>query len=1624
MDIASDQPVLAPLRRAELDGYLLKILERELGLTLHGVRIGSSRDDSMRELTEVAASLYEERVLTELIQNAYDGSSGTHEAEILVRINLQVGDHGTVYVANNGAGFTEEDVDAIVNPALSSKRPGRSIGHKGLGFRGVELISDYPQVYSMDGPGRQGARWFDGFCFSFARPEDERACLERLKAGDLLDQVVGKTHRLQLPVPIPEQQPLEILRFANKGFTTVVCLPLRDEAAARRAVEEWQSLFNQTAPLVLFLDRVTALSLECIQADGMVERRAMTRQHKRVAGYAQSPLLLEQVVVDRHRYLLARAEVDKTRFLAAVERAIEDGYPLKKWREWEGQPEVRFAIPFSTEPRQGKYYTFLPTNKDAPFCGFLDAPFFPDADRRDVHLRNPLNSMLLDAVAETCARLSLSFAEQDERTSELANAALDAVSWSTERERLFAGFHSHGIDREDIPVPIARRRETRPRWSTLKAVFTWEDEDFSAIRGDWLARVCEVPVLRRGIGEKRLTALTNFAKAANVSLQPPPSNWKTWAPKLATDLLKHKKPKRVWEEFYADLSKIAVALPHLRGTYIFLSSEGSIVAANSPQSPNTATEQPELFIVPTSGERKRQKRNLGETGLFPPRSLTRKMIFVDPTLRWRSDVISAFVKAGLADEYNLPQVVARLGRLVGRKPPRARVLAALGWAFSVWKSHRAEVEESLKRANLLVPIRGANISASQALFGEGWRNTIGNALAELCSTSAEKSREIRQLCERILPSWEEWLLKDQGTAIEWTQFLRVLSVRDGFVPLYQQVSMEQWQWSPMLYSAGPSIPVERLTGPTWRKEIQGKSQQSFRYQSGTYSTAETLVWLPGQTDFDELPAGGKLAYAQLIIHFLDENQERFLTTRLTRAGGNYDCVEWPSPILAFLRREQWIPIQADGDVSWGTPGESWYAYRSEYLPHFVRRIDRVVRDSIDSSKPLSQIMASKLGLRIWSSPETSAERIAFLGKCLAEGIGEAERDAFRKAYREAWQDWHELGPDRASLTGGLIIPVEIAGRLTPLPDTDTGDGNSGDERVVYVSDDSNPTRHQLVAALGKPVFSAPANMAQTCADALASVRHNEFTLLTDAQLQVEVDGEVFTPSGEAEPLVAAGREWLAEISALVLELRTELTNRNTDRARRGLFQSLKRIRVKFVGMIQVTLGSTRGALPPSLQHVLPIPHPEYPTLLVEGADALSWRLLASMATGLALVIEQPSLAQPFKLAFLEIARREFADVFERPDDETVALALEQPVQRVRELYRSLRSTSQHLLDVLMPVVYLKFGSTVAAELQKQSDLLLDEADVVRWVGSHAPVSPEDAIALVNTCRDSQSLDDVRRAFAFDLPTFNTALSSLGSPWQPLRFEERLKRSFKDRIDENRSDIQQRIRDAYFDNYDNCQALDTYIIDLTIDWITFPQEWVDLYAELSDQVIDTFVNEKISDRLPSSASEGGESLEAIRRKNRAELVRSADAYRRVVRAWCAKDQDARIIPKCWLETTEQLAREAVASGYLDFRMLTGDSLISILARAKLWPVGMPPSVSLSLVGLSDEDLKAEEKQEEQRRQAILKAKRSVTFGSVDVDGGEDGCLEKVASALQAVFASEGFRNRSGVANLEAFRSRSR
>ena len=110
-----------------------------MGVTLHNLKAGSPRDEAMRNLTKEATNFCVEAGPARTHPERLRRRGPSEEPRIMLRLDLRSGRHGTLYVANDGNGFTKDNVDAIVSPAMSNKTPGNFIGHKGLGFRSVEL---------------------------------------------------------------------------------------------------------------------------------------------------------------------------------------------------------------------------------------------------------------------------------------------------------------------------------------------------------------------------------------------------------------------------------------------------------------------------------------------------------------------------------------------------------------------------------------------------------------------------------------------------------------------------------------------------------------------------------------------------------------------------------------------------------------------------------------------------------------------------------------------------------------------------------------------------------------------------------------------------------------------------------------------------------------------------------------------------------------------------------------------------------------------------------------------------------------------------------------------------------------------------------------------------------------------------------------------------------------------------------------------------------------------------------------------------------------------------------------------------------------------------------------------
>lgn len=1599
-----------PADRAAAAAYVRSIFEREMGVTLSNVKAGSKRDDAMRELTREAANLYARRVLRELIQNAFDGAGSATEPKILLRLDLSELPHGAIYVANNGQGFTSENVDAISNPALSNKTPGNFIGHKGLGFRSVELLSDRVEIFSKVDP---AADTFDGFCFRFASPADERAWAEASSDPALADVVVGKVHRLQLPLPIDEVD-TKAQAVAADGFSTLVRLPLRDPTAAARAIEEMRLLIDEDAPITLFLDRLRSLMLETVQADGKRDGKELRRTGggPEKSSFGRS-LTIEEVALDRRRYLVGRMEVDNEAFRSSVQSGIDQTYPVDRWKDWKGVPHVSVALPLSHDAREGNFYAFLPMDTVAPFNGCLDAPFHPDANRRGLDLDNPLNGFLLDSVADLCLAVARTIAASDAASIARCAAAVDALSWSSDPQRMLDACERAGLDVGEIKLPAIRRREGEARWAPLSQIYDWHDDKHRTLSGQWIARACAVPMLRRGLGTRRVEALRAFVDDTEFELDPDGTVVAGWAPLLAADLAsrRRKATRQDWEGFYADLASLRSALPHMRGAAIFRLEDGSLGAANSPETLG----QRELFISADPDNATRRRKRLAGTTLFPPRSVAQRMHFADPLLSWPAAVTAAFVSAGLATEYSLPKVVAGMGRLLGKWPNRQTATAAVSWAFSAWRAHKTtELEKALPTANLPVPSAGGKPRpASASRFGAGWRDTSGDILAELCAEIGSSTRTTKNLCDSLLVAWEEWPLRERGTAADWVQFLRLLGVRDGLTPVYHKAvsqHVNHWRW--LRRGGAPALAVEAQLGGTWRIAV-ADAKANFGYMSGDYSTGDTLFALPLQVEHPTMSDRAKRAYARLAVRAIAELAPRHLTTILSRTAGMGDAVAWPSPLLAFLAEAEWLPVTFAEQVTWRRPRDCWFANRSETLPRFLPRLERPIRDAIDANAATRNVFAGRLGLQVWNERGSAVARLVELGDVLGRGIAEHEHDSFRSEYRQAWADW-STGEPPEKLLNAMPLAVQSSGRLVPhVRDPDQ-------PWTIFVSGGGDPTLDNLLMALGHRLLSVPTDAAGAVTEALSGSCRDTVRLADEVKPRIIVDGTELDLSTDRPRLVDDGRDWLAEVAVLALEFHNSPIIRSTARTRQALFDDFRRLRIVSARQIAVEIDGRGGPLPDMLDGVLPVPHRERPTVVVQSADdGLDWAKLARLSRGIALALGRGWLLNDFRVAFLAIASHppKIAGQLTRPDDEAIASAFGQPAARVREVQRSLRAGSRRVMDWLIPVVAVQIGTDAANDLVDRETSLVEDDEIAAAVVA-AGGTPAAARALVEACREAESLDELRRTLGIPLAAFNAACAALGPRFPPLRFDAALRRSFQDRADELRPSIIRRIRDAYAAPSLTDVPLDRYQEALALTWISFDETWPDIHDELDDATIDARIYALAKATLPATTTAVATDVDRMRQENRTTLTAELEAIRRLGAAWRAK-VPGRTLPSSWTAKPETFVRDTIATGVLDFLLVEPAALPGALAHAGLWPTGMPTSTKLDELGLVAADLDVQRRDEERRREDDARRSRSVTFGGREIEGGTSGSLQAVVDALQRGLASKAFHSRSGPAVLSPF-----
>jgi hypothetical protein len=956
---------------------------------------------------------YHGRFLIELIQNANDAQpEGRSDGEIEVVFDQMSGEHGTLYIANRGAAFSQRDVNALCDMGLSSKPPGESIGNKGLGFRSVHHITDKPLIYSQAEEPTDVDR-FSGYCFGFTDDDDLNVLI-----ADPLQRALAQ-HDLPL-FHVPkwlDDQPEPIRAFARRGFATVICLPLRDISASEAVEKEISAIRSQTVPMLLFLTRLERLTIRTVASDREANMDFSLIRAERPVTVANVALAIVDLG-EGGKFLVARRRASEESMKAAIRKELtRNSYTSTGL--WEGTGEVALAMRLDGVVATPRLYTFLAMGEQAtaPFSGYLHGSFFPTTNRKGLDASIKLNGLLLDE-ATTLAAATIVFLTRNDAcqiehqldSSAKACAVADLLSWqkvdSLETSLDLASQLAQKVatqagratfdDAPIIPCLGPNSDMSSIVWCAPVHSRYWryELETFSSkVAADYAADTGVAPIWP-GLGQRidRLTAYLVTHSTQYLAF-PTPAERAELATRIAFNLLGNQPQSIVrWSAFYRDL---AVFLDKtggvLAGRRLLLCADGKLHRTMTPAAEveskvkgRRRKRQVEASVFAPPGRLRAGQDD--EDQLTPPDSLAENFAFLSNQLDWYGELAPARLfleNAKLIFAFDREVVLAQLSRSVrqdGRNGIRA---AGLRWAFQIWRQPR-ETGRSFKlqpQHRFFVPNFGGEfIDASEAIFSDSWpEETRGRLLQRFLNSAPPDIEDLKKLSTRRLAPRSHYAFKGYRSAELWVEFLIELGVQAGLRPIAKKLSGTVPAYKLETFSFCRDIGIGESAAAAWKADIEEHRRGGTRLPSTTdYVIRGDIWWMPGQGDLDRFSRECREYYAMLIIAWLEGTHLPNWTVEIHHYHfSNADTRHWPTPVAAFLRSAPWIP--ADEPWTEGTrpivvrPSEIWLAPEggTERFPSFLRRPMTVPPSYPNHARPIQSVKAV-LGVNVANSDAASS----------------------------------------------------------------------------------------------------------------------------------------------------------------------------------------------------------------------------------------------------------------------------------------------------------------------------------------------------------------------------------------------------------------------------------------------------------------------------------------------------------------------------------------------------------------------------------------------------------------------------------------------------------------------------
>ncbi|WP_158688527.1 sacsin N-terminal ATP-binding-like domain-containing protein [Streptomyces pseudogriseolus] len=1495
--------------------------------------------DAAREAKAVAETIiapeYEGRVLIELLQNAHDAHPArATDGRIEIRLDEDEGEHGTLYVANCGKPFGGKNFKDLCSIALSSKRADAGIGHKGVGFKSVLHLCDAPEVYSV---AREGSRLLDGFTFRFARLDDYDALArevapEREGFADYL-----KENLLTLKVPVfLEEPPKTVQGFARRGFVTVIRLPLKSADARSAAGAQVRELMDDNAPFELFLDRLERVRLEW-RAAGETRRRTYDRQVE-VLHHARG-LKVQQITLRRRmRLIVVCGKADPYRAREALAASIEKSGMRRDWMAWEKKAEVRVAVPVGDPLRDGRLYAFLPMGEQisAPVRGYVHAPFFAEMNRRSFNEAVPWNGLLLDTVAEVCARAVLAAA--DGRASIQPGALVDLMCWQPKAlARLTSAFQR--LDNGIAHVPFIPVIGTTPGARTsLHRALLWEGKDGSTVfTPHAVAATGVMDLLDPHLHPTRLRRLASLARSAGTRLEPPTERLASWAEGLAEAAVRDTFDPGWWADFYYDLSQAFPDGSALTGKRIVITSSSATAPAGADG----------VFF----------DRDTPQGGSLPtlPDGLSDRLHFVHEGIAWsgkgrkrRAQGRKWLRTANLVHDYGADRVLAVVAAaLSADSEDNAVRLACLRYACAVSHALETEGRRAPVLGNLQVLTRAGWIDASRAMFGPGWpaeHSSVDDILTRFLERVRELSPVLTQTEGRLLVRPDE-LCGDAIPVEAMRRFLERHHVAHGLRPRYETfrttvrgdaLNRPSRFWAP---DRPDLLPQWRTSAERWR------NRRRVGYISVEYhSRSGAAAMLPGQDDYAAFCEEDRRLYAELIVHGLafawaDSALEMQFVRHSDPAG-----TPWPTPLSAFLTHAPWIPQTAapsatsEGTV-FATAGTAWWWHGTQSPPQFLGVVPASSR-SRRSAKLVARL--SLLGIRSWDDPGTALDRLRHLPDLVQANAYLREGRLAHEIGREYEKAWAQLlpteGGTRTADGGQPAAPrrllVTRAGALASLDPAET-------DETVFVPDPDGIQNRALLDRVPVPVIPVLDRALGGRVHAFLQRRTTfDVQRCGEAAHDIQADG---LPVRDAPhvPLTEYAGSWLLTLVAALVEFDEERASRPEPVAAADVAGLLHRCDVTVAGEAVLWIAGhrlTEHRADRALLH----PHPDRPRVVVVHSEPRTgWRVLRTAAPAVAALIGAPYLADPLWKALTKLEERGLKTDHVPEEDLTDVLDLRpHQLHAVLAERASQRSGSARLVPLLACL-----DLDLAEQLRQHADDFSDRVALLTWLTDR--IGAPNAEQLMRLLED----DDRERqlsAISVPLADANRAWRALGLP--EIDNRDRHERHFAAWLQRNRPALAERIRDAYRDVHRSGRSLAGYVKLRDLSLLAPDPAWHTTLWHLSDELLQAHADAWLMKQLPAPASTSRplRPLVEVREASSTAVHKQVPRLRQLIEEWERLHPASRpTVPP----PSQDVLRELDDDGLLDFEALSVKALIAWLRARGHWPQDMPLSDRRADLGLA-------------------------------------------------------------------------